>query len=337
MRCLTFFLVITLWLTPSFAAEKVADEVVQESKPTRYTVAVIPFQGRGAVSEQALNFSDLLYAELADKPSLKLVEREAIDRIFEEQGLSKAGFVSEQDAVQVAAAVGAQFMIFGRAFSVGDGHTDVVARVVSVETTKMHALRESFEKNSEMAARATKLSDAIDETLRTKAKELLPKPEGKSDVLEDLRAILEGQRLPGVYVKVEEQHLSRSAVDPASDVELKRIFKRLGFKVYDESPRATEKKDRADLIIHGEAFSDFAAKRGELFACVGRVEIEVIDPSVDQILAADHEQKRRVDVSEMLAGKNAILDATQAIALRLIPEFVRNWNKSRTETPVKKE
>ena len=83
---------------------------------------------------------------------------------------------------------------------------------------------------------------------------------------------------------------------------------------------------KADVIVQGEAFSEFGMRKGNLISSKARVEIQVIDRLTGKVLAIDRQTNVAIDLSEQIAAKRAIQEATADIASRLIPEFVESWN-----------
>ncbi len=81
----------------------------------RYTIAVLPFTGNA--KQKALNDKLLAYATTAltevNDPFLKVVDRENLQRILDEQRLGLSGVVDEQTAVNVGNLMGAKAVLMG--------------------------------------------------------------------------------------------------------------------------------------------------------------------------------------------------------------------------------
>lgn len=301
-----------------------------------YTVAVMPFSGRLAKDQDhAAAITEVIYTRIAGMNGVQLVERERLDDIFSELALSKSGIVEEESALRVARLAGAQFYVFGKVTRVSMDEVLITVKLVSVETTKLTAFRQSFMEEGEVTAAAAKLAGRIHEFLTTKAETLLPREKSAVDPVADLLAALEGQKLPGVYLKVTETHREGATSDPASEIKLLSLFKATGFDVYRQDPRVSSDTEKADLILEVEAVSSDLVRRGELFSCAGRVEIKVHNPASGKILSAGEEEHRSVDVSSFQASKASLSAATERLAVRLIPEMVRRWNKARVSSAEK--
>lgn len=81
----------------------------------QFTVAVLPFTATGKNSTMAANVQAHAMTALTGSkdPFLKVVDRENIERILEEQRLGLSGVVDEQTAVRVGNLIGAQAVLMG--------------------------------------------------------------------------------------------------------------------------------------------------------------------------------------------------------------------------------
>lgn len=119
------------------AAALVAPAVAQDSRPG---VAVLPFENGGSYGKDREEFDALrrglagtLIYELAQNPSLRLVDRMETQRLLDEQGLAVAERVDAATAAKIGKLVGARYMIAGMFIDLyGDFRVD--ARIINVET-----------------------------------------------------------------------------------------------------------------------------------------------------------------------------------------------------------
>ena len=65
-------------------------------------------------------------------------------------------------------------------------------------------------------------------------------------------------------------------IDPAVDTELQQMLTQCGFTVI-EGDETQQVEAGVTVVISGEAFSEYAARIGNLVSCVARVEIKVAD------------------------------------------------------------
>jgi tetratricopeptide (TPR) repeat protein len=78
----------------------------------------------------------MLISELAANPSARIVEREALQRLLDEQNLAASGRVDPQTAARLGKLVGARYVVLGTFIDFyGDFRLD--ARLVDVETSQL--------------------------------------------------------------------------------------------------------------------------------------------------------------------------------------------------------
>ncbi len=106
------------------------------SKPT---IAVLPFNN-GAIGKaneelQPLTkgIADLLIGELAANPGVRVIERDQIQKILDEQNLSKSNMTDAATAVQVGKLLGVHHMVTGGFITDGKGTMKFTTRVFNVE------------------------------------------------------------------------------------------------------------------------------------------------------------------------------------------------------------
>jgi len=155
---------------------------------------------------------------------------------------------------------------------------------------------------------------------------------------------------PRVMVVIPEQHLARRKVpDPAGETEIIKRLLEKGFKIVDQSQvkriryndqvRAALAGDDktaakiglqygAEVIIVGEAFSEFATSGGVLgsmISCRARVEARAIRTDTGEIIAADGKYAAGIDISENIAGKKALQNAGGQLGDYLITQILSGW------------
>lgn len=100
---------------------------------SRLSIAVLPFEVIGTVPLSAEHLAEALASELVNLRRFRVVERNALDRIMEEQALSMSGMVDQSEAIELAKLVGADALVMGRIAS-SRGETSISARVIDSET-----------------------------------------------------------------------------------------------------------------------------------------------------------------------------------------------------------
>lgn len=117
-----------------------APTAAQGSKPT---VAVLYFNN-GAIGKAhdeleplSKGVADLLIGELAANPGIRVVERDQIQKILEEQKLTTANLTDPSTAVKVGKLLGVHHMITGGFITNGKGQIKFTTRAFSVETSEI--------------------------------------------------------------------------------------------------------------------------------------------------------------------------------------------------------
>lgn len=108
-----------------------------QAKPV---VAVLYFDNNSIGKDRAdydglgKGIADLLINDMAANPSLRVVERDRLQAVLQEQNLAKAGQLDNETAVRVGKLLGAQYMITG-GFMNANGTMVLTSRVINVETS----------------------------------------------------------------------------------------------------------------------------------------------------------------------------------------------------------
>lgn len=278
-----------------------------------YTSAVLPFSERGTgVKNLGAQVSDILFAELVACDKLAMVERAELDKILQESTLNLSGVINSADANKIGQMTGAKLLITGSVFKVGKNNF-IVAKLIGTETSRVFG--ESVKGTEDVDVLVAKLARKLEETISTKSNELMPKIVSREDRIEKIRKIIGDAKKPLLFVSITEEHIGRTAIDPAAETEMQLIAKALGFEV-------TEKESDADIIIKGEGFSEFAMRKGNLVSVKARIEIKAIDKN-QKFIAIDRQTSVEVDLVELMAGKKALQNASAKIAERLLVKICK--------------
>ena len=130
-------MVMALTLVPALLAAQ------QRGQDTRPGIAVLPFNNGGSYGQGKEDFDALergiagmMISELSQNPAARVVERQEIQRLVDEQNLGAQGRVDPQTAAKVGKLVGARYVVLGTFVDFyGDFRVDV--RLVNTETSEI--------------------------------------------------------------------------------------------------------------------------------------------------------------------------------------------------------
>ena len=138
----------------------------------RPTVAVMPNFDNGSVINHAdydalgKGIADVLITELATNSAIRVVERDRIQQLIDEQNLSTAGRVDKATAVQVGKLLGVHHMIFGGFIIDPKGQMRLDARAVNVETSEIEHVESVTDKADNMLAVLSAMADKLNKGMK---------------------------------------------------------------------------------------------------------------------------------------------------------------------------
>ncbi len=290
----------------------------QEGAPVIYPTAIFPMAERGAeVRGYGDKAADILFAALAAHPEIMLVERAELNKILQELEISLTGIVNPGQAARVGQLTGAKILITGSVFEVSN-RLYIVARVIGTETSRVLG-RSVTGRMDDFGMLAEDLGKQVGEVIIEEGGKLVPEEKKQEDLVAVLNKALGQAERPTVFVRIEERHIGQPAIDPAAETELMLLLKKTGFEVVDRRAGIT---GDVDILIEGEGFSEFAMRKGNLVSVKARLEVKAVDLKTDKVIAVDRQTSVAVDLTEQIAGKKALQDASASIAGRLIPRLV---------------
>jgi hypothetical protein len=281
--------------------------------------AVLNFQSSDeSMNKQGAEIATLLEADLSTSEHAIMVEREEVDKILSEQELGASGLVSADTAAKIGSLTGAQVLVTGRLFAVGNQYM-VVAKIISTETSRVYGVTATLTDLANLPQSAQELSEKIDGVLASHRNVLLVQEETSDQRLQRLRGIMGQRPLPSVTISITERDYTQPSIDPAAQTEITMQLEELGFPII----QSDQIHKRADIIISGEAFSELGARHGNLVSSRGRIELKVVRTSTQELLWTDRETQVSVDLGNRTAGKEALEKAAGKLVERLLPKLVK--------------
>ena len=289
--------------------------VVGRAADTVLTVAIFDFESKDeAVRDLGPKVATLINANLSAEPQITTVERAELEKVLGEQELGLSGTVSADSAAKVGQLTGAKVIVTGRVFK-ANGELFIVAKIIGTETSRVYGDMVKGGEKASLSDLCADLAKKIATDVAQKGDTLVAKVETREELVAKIKKALGDKPLPSVSVKIGEQHFGQRVIDPAAETELGSILQACGFKLVDGSST-----NRADVMITGDAFSAYGARKGNLISCKSRVEVKVLKQNGD-VIAVDRQTSVAVDIAEQTAAKTALQNAAAELAGRLLPKL----------------
>ncbi len=280
------------------------------------SVAVFNFEAGDEVARDlGPKVAALLSAQLSLEPQLIMVERAELEKVLGEQEMGLSGTISPEAAAKVGHLSGAKVLVTGRVMKV-EKELILVAKVIGTETSRVYGEMAKANSLSPITDLAADLAKKIVATIIQRSGTLVPKVRSREDRVETIKKRLKPGQLAAVEVRIRERHYGGPTIDPAAETEISVILQQCGFTLVDE-----KSVQKADFEILGEAFSEFALRKGNLVSCKARVEVKLRSKADGKLLAADRETAVAVNLSEQIAAKAALAEAGAELAERLLPKL----------------
>jgi TolB-like protein len=137
------------------------------SPDLRPTVAVMYFNN-GAIGKAheeldplRVGVADLLISELSENRDVRVIERDQLKQLLDEQNLGGSARVDKEIAVKVGKLLGVHHMIFGVFVTDPKGNMRLDARAVEVETGRIEHVERVFDRAENFMAMITKLGEKL--------------------------------------------------------------------------------------------------------------------------------------------------------------------------------
>ena len=161
---------------PAPAATPAARPVTAVSPATRQdtvrpTVAVMYFTnsaltGNADYAALSKGMAEVLITELARNPTIRVVERDRLQALLEEQNLSTAGRVDKETAVQVGKILGARHMLMGTFIIDPRENMRIDVRAVNTETSEIEYVESIEGKADKLLGLISQLGAKVNDGLK---------------------------------------------------------------------------------------------------------------------------------------------------------------------------
>jgi hypothetical protein len=292
----------------------VAGAVAQTETPKPITVGVLSVAGPRRTLAQ--NIVSLLTVNLSSDPRFIVVDRSELDKVLDEQALGKSGNVSPDTAVRIGQLTGAKILVTGREFNADDQNNIVViVNVIGTETGRVFS-KTGQGSTTNLVALIAGLSQQIAQTIMEQSTNFIAgTPASREERIAEILKKITGKQRPTVSVKINEQMPDGSTAHQTAGTEFELLFQKAGFTVVDE-----KSSEQADILITGDAIFAERPRVGKRF--IGGhaiVAIKAQQGTTGKILSLDRQEGAAVGISEAMAAEEALQNATDELAERLLP------------------
>ncbi|MFM8910976.1 MAG: CsgG/HfaB family protein [Gemmatimonadota bacterium] len=142
---------------------------------TRPTVAVLPFvnsaigTANAELAPLSKGIADLLITDLGMNPGIRMVERENIQQLLDEQRLAQDGRVDDATAARIGKLLGAKHMVTGSFITDRTGQMVVTLKAIDSETGRISWTHKDQGKTDDFLALVAKVASAANTGLKLPA------------------------------------------------------------------------------------------------------------------------------------------------------------------------
>lgn len=273
----------------------------------------MPLHPRTPRRTLANNITALLDVNLSSNPRFVVVDRTELNKVLDEQALGQSGNITPETAAKIGQLTGAQVLVTGREFNEGDKNTVVlIANVISTANGRVFSQTLQGMTANQVTLVAN-LSKKVAQVVSDQYANLLGTgPASPDDALNKIIEKIKGKPQPAVQVKINESMLGFAS--PIAQTELQRVLQAAGFTVVDD-----QSHQKPDIIITGDALTSDGVQVGNLVSGKATLQIKAQDSASGKILMLDLQQGSGSDVSQQAAMEQALKNATDILAERLLP------------------
>lgn len=304
----------------------------------------------------AETINDIFMAELSTRKGLKMIDREALNKVLKESALQESGMLDAGAVSSVGKILGADYFVSGSMRKAGE-NIIIFAKVIDVKTTAVKMKYITIPANSDMMSQSIILADFVGETVLTEKAAEKTEPAKNSFTLDPALP------RPSVMIVIPEIHVGpQRIIDPAAENALTRAFINQNFKVvnFDRNQMPADrdgaanrnnneitlsisgksavpaekmtlvkyaKEKGADVVIYGEAIAEAGTRFGSFNGCRARVELKAIKTSDNSVFFAESAYAGASDLGEVVAGKKAIQLAAGKLAPELMTAAAKKFQK----------
>ncbi|MCK5607838.1 hypothetical protein KAR91_38515 [Candidatus Pacearchaeota archaeon] len=316
---------------------------VDISAHAEVSVAVLKYDSRVPDKPQfGQMVADFLMANLSAKEGLNIVDRVDIDAAIGELKLNLTGIVAAKDKVKIGNFLGADIMLTGNIFIL-DKNIYISTRAINTETGLVKAIVSIGKADEDISSLVNTLADDLTGFLKKESFD--PKQaeyiKNTVDIIKDVLVQAGVTHLPTVAVIIKERQIDRYADYSIAQAELERILIGIGAKVVKSESNEVKTWARdyrlnrcgqipkdlsgVDIVLIGEAVSEFCSRMKSLAICNARLEIMAIRLKDSKVLASGKTIRKGTELTVNVAGKIAMEKAADFLSKTLLCDTLKNW------------
>lgn len=117
----------------------------------RLSTMVLPFEQDGILSQVAITFQDLMINALVNRDRFRVVERNKLDVLLEEQNRSQTELFDQSTAINLGRLIAANTILAGSIIKTRTG-IEIVARLIDTETSVIMATADVYDEKADLLA-----------------------------------------------------------------------------------------------------------------------------------------------------------------------------------------
>ncbi len=117
----------------------------------RLSISVLPFDQSGEVSQFSTSFQDNLISALVNQNRFRIIERDKLDALLQEQKLSRTKLIDRETALKLGRLIAARSVLYGNIVETRTG-IEIVARLIDTETAEILATQDVYDEVKDLIA-----------------------------------------------------------------------------------------------------------------------------------------------------------------------------------------
>jgi hypothetical protein len=118
---------------------------------SRFSITLLPFESKGLLTGLSDMYENLFLVKLMDQNRFRIIERQKLDAVLQEQKLSRTKLIDRNTALELGRLVAAQAILVGNFIETRIG-IEIVARLIDNETSEILAVEDVYDEFKDRAS-----------------------------------------------------------------------------------------------------------------------------------------------------------------------------------------